>query len=57
MTHCSECGRRLRIKHIPGMIGGNYANPGQTAYTDWLGHSKRPMCMRYGSPPDAKAPR
>lgn len=55
MTHCSECRRRIREKRVPGGIGGNYANPVATGYTDWLGHSKDPMCSRYGQPPDAGA--
>lgn len=52
MTHCSACGRRVREKRVRGTLGGNYATPGAPGYTDWLNHAKRPLCPRYGLPPD-----
>lgn len=52
MTHCSHCGRRIRKKYVRGTLGGNYANHGRTAYTDWLNHQREPLCPRYGQPPD-----
>jgi hypothetical protein len=52
VDRCSACGRRLRIKRVPGTLGGNYANPGKASYTDWLGHAKTPLCPRYGRAPD-----
>lgn len=48
ITHCSECGRRIRVKTVwrwPGSGGGT------APYTDYLNHLR--SCPRYGLPPDA----
>lgn len=52
-THCSACGRKLRLKYVPATLGGNYANPGRASYTGWLNHRAGPPCPRYGLAPDA----